>query len=58
MNPSDAAKLTKALAHGLPPAERRRFNEFARGELKERCPTCGEPVASIFDHVDKDCGAN
>lgn len=21
----------------------------------KRCPTCGEPVASIFDHVDVDC---
>ena len=24
-------------------------------ELTERCPTCAEPVASIFDHVDRDC---
>jgi hypothetical protein len=23
--------------------------------LKERCPTCGAAVASIFDHVDLDC---
>lgn len=22
---------------------------------KERCPTCGRPVASIFDHVDVEC---
>lgn len=22
---------------------------------KERCPDCGAPVASIFDHVDRDC---
>lgn len=21
----------------------------------ERCPTCGEPVVSVFDHVDVDC---
>ncbi len=23
--------------------------------LKERCPTCGAAVASIFDHVARDC---
>lgn len=23
-------------------------------ELKERCPTCGERVASFFEHVDRD----
>lgn len=27
-------------------------------DLTERCPTCGEPVKTIFDHVDRDesCG--
>lgn len=24
-------------------------------EPNERCPTCGEPVVSIFDHIDIDC---
>ncbi len=29
-------------------------NEPETTEVKpERCPTCGEPVASIFDHVDR-----
>jgi hypothetical protein len=23
--------------------------------LKERCPTCGAAVASIFDHLNRDC---
>lgn len=23
--------------------------------LKHRCPTCGARVASIFDHIDRDC---
>jgi len=24
-------------------------------EIHERCPTCAEPVCSIFDHIDIDC---
>lgn len=24
-------------------------------EKKERCPDCGEPVETIFDHIDIDC---
>lgn len=30
---------------------------FTPKEKAERCPTCGEPVYSIFDHVDEDCGS-
>ena len=24
--------------------------------MSKRCPTCGEAVESIFDHVDRECG--
>jgi len=31
---------------------------FTPYEKRARCPTCGEPVYSICDHVDKDCEAD
>jgi hypothetical protein len=30
---------------------------FTPKEKAERCPTCGEAVYSIFDHLDVDCEA-
>lgn len=30
----------------------------AQVDLPARCPTCGRPVRSIFDHVDIECEAD
>lgn len=27
-------------------------------ELKARCPQCGYPVPSIFEHIDKNCSSD
>lgn len=31
---------------------------FTPKDKAEHCPTCGEAVYSIFDHVDRDCEAD
>jgi hypothetical protein len=39
-------------------AARVRFEECTTSNAsssQQQCPTCGEPVESIFDHIDRDC---